>query len=208
MDAEETGWVYAIGNPSFRDNLFKVGMSAQTDFDDRIDSLYTTGVPTPFNIVVIGKFKNPVQVEKNIHNILSHFRTRVNPNREFFECSEEDLILLFKTQYPCGDLIYNHNHEKPCAKEPRDYSIFEDGRRIRHVKNSDTLYGFWDEQNQCVRLESSPEINFESFSGFERYHMAQLEIETKGGANGWRNCEIETLPNNWVRASCYEKLKQ
>lgn len=207
---DDLGWVYCLSNPSFRDGLVKIGLSRRNDLNERMDELYNTSVPTPFKLELAGKFKNCGQVEKNVHALLSHFRSRVNDQREFFECSMDDVMAAFKSQSPCGEFVVFRSDEKVQVVKPsRDYNIFEHMQRIRHVKNGDVLYGHWDEMHKCFRLEDDPECTtFISLTAFERYHLEKLDMELKGGGNGWRNCEVEISDDEWVRASSYQEDKQ
>jgi hypothetical protein len=204
---EDLGWVYCLSNPSFRENIFKVGFTKDENLNVRIDKLYTTGVPTPFKLEFAAKFKNCETVERRIHALLEHFCSRVNDQREFFECSPDDVLTAFKSQSPYGEFVIKTD-EKVQTKPLRDYKIFSHMQRIRHVKNGDVLYGTWDEMHNCFRLEDDPECVFVSLTAFERYHLEKLDLELKGGGNGWRNCEVEIEDGEWVRASSYQEDKQ
>jgi hypothetical protein len=78
------GYVYCISNPSFKENLFKIGFTTK-NLQSRIDSLYKTGVPTKFQINLAKMVKNCRRTESEIHLKLK--RMRVNPSREFFKCA-------------------------------------------------------------------------------------------------------------------------
>lgn len=78
------GYVYCISNPSFKENLFKIGFTTKS-LQGRIDSLYKTGVPTKFQINLAKMVKNCRRTESEIHLKLK--RMRVNPSREFFKCA-------------------------------------------------------------------------------------------------------------------------
>jgi hypothetical protein len=81
-DIPTVGYVYIINNPSFRENLRKIGMT--TEVPDRMSSLFTTGVPEPFTIEYLLKFYNNEHrtVETCIHRIFGPQRN--NSRREFF----------------------------------------------------------------------------------------------------------------------------
>ena len=81
-DIPTVGYVYIINNPSFRENLRKIGMT--TEVPDRMSSLFTTGVPEPFTIEYLLKFYNNEYrtVETCIHRIFGPQRN--NSRREFF----------------------------------------------------------------------------------------------------------------------------
>jgi len=78
------GYIYCISNPSFKENLYKIGFTTKK-LQTRIDSLYKTGVPTQFHINFAKMVKNCRRTEHEIHLQLK--RARVNPSREFFKCT-------------------------------------------------------------------------------------------------------------------------
>lgn len=78
------GYVYCLSNPSFRENIYKIGCTGK-DPMIRMKSLYMTGVPTPFKIEVAQKVDNYKEVEKKLHEHFSNFGCeRINKKREFF----------------------------------------------------------------------------------------------------------------------------
>jgi hypothetical protein len=85
-----TGYVYAVTNPSIP-GLVKIGRT--TNMEKRLESLYDTSVPTPFECVCVKEVNNPNDVESNLHTLLSEFR--VNDKREFFKVEIEKVKLIF-----------------------------------------------------------------------------------------------------------------
>ncbi len=89
------GFVYILTNPSYKDNIIKIGYT--TNLKNRLAQLDRTGVPMPFDpymTVETSKFK---QLERVIHHELdklTDFRTR--ENREFFEIDPIDAADLLK----------------------------------------------------------------------------------------------------------------
>ena len=83
-DVNTYGYVYCLSNPSFRENIFKIGCTGK-DPMVRTKSLYMTGVPTPFKIEIAQKVDNYKEVEKKLHEHFSSFGCeRINKKREFF----------------------------------------------------------------------------------------------------------------------------
>lgn len=77
------GYVYIATNPSFKDDIFKVGSTI--DYEQRLKALSNlTSLPTPFEMVGVIKTNNCNEVEKYLHTLLSTYAERVNENREFF----------------------------------------------------------------------------------------------------------------------------
>jgi|GEM_PF-3261418 len=82
------GWVYILSNPVMP-GIYKVGMTTINPETRAKDISRGTGVPTPFVVEKSFHVENPAQAEKEIHEALSEYR--VNDNREFFECSIEEI---------------------------------------------------------------------------------------------------------------------
>lgn len=98
--------VYALTNPTMP-NLVKIGKTESPDPQLRMDQLYNTSVPLPFELVRAVRVKDGVAVEKKIHAVFSS--SRINPSREFFEVSVEqvqalfDLFVMFGNEDVSGD---------------------------------------------------------------------------------------------------------
>ena len=85
--------VYVLQNEAMP-GLIKIGLTQQDDVDKRLQNLYTTGVPLPFECIWAGEVDNCKEVESIIHNAFSDFR--INPKREFFKLKPERVIPLLK----------------------------------------------------------------------------------------------------------------
>jgi hypothetical protein len=81
------GIVYILSNPAMP-GLVKIGKTI--NLDDRMKSLFSTGIPLPFRCVYAKKVSNYNEVERKLHKGLSAIRE--NPNREFFRIAEEEVI--------------------------------------------------------------------------------------------------------------------
>jgi len=82
------GFVYIISNPSFRRNIYKIGMTERTVLE-RIKELFTTGVPTPFEIEHKIPHFDPDALETHLHNRFKKYR--IHKRREFFKVSLRDI---------------------------------------------------------------------------------------------------------------------
>lgn len=81
------GVVYILSNPAMP-GLVKIGKTI--NLDERMRSLFSTGVPLPFRCVYAKKVNNYNEVEKKLHKGLN--AVRENGNREFFRIAEEEVI--------------------------------------------------------------------------------------------------------------------
>lgn len=91
----QKGFVYILTNPSYKDNIIKIGFT--TNLKDRLAQLDKTGVPTPFDPYMTVQTAKYKELEKVIHHELdklTDFRTR--ENREFFEIDPVDAADLLK----------------------------------------------------------------------------------------------------------------
>ena len=85
--------VYVLTNPAMP-GMVKIGRTSHDDAKTRIDQLYTTGVPVPFNLEFVCKVPNSEEVEKALH--LAFAPHRVNPKREFFAIAASQAIVILK----------------------------------------------------------------------------------------------------------------
>lgn len=91
----EKGFVYILTNPSYKDNIIKIGYTI--NLKNRLAQLDRTGVPTPFDPYMTVETAKYKQLETVIHrelDKLTDFRTR--ENREFFEIDPVDAADLLK----------------------------------------------------------------------------------------------------------------
>jgi two-component SAPR family response regulator len=99
------GYIYALYNPSLREygenHLIKVGMT-RNDVQERIDQLYSTGLPEPFKCIYFRKVEHYKKVEKYIHTALRP--QRFNESREFF------LLPIYQTSSLLDSLIEEYNN--------------------------------------------------------------------------------------------------
>lgn len=82
--------VYVLSNEAMP-GLVKIGRTSQEP-EQRLRNLYTTGVPLPFKCEYACYTSRPVELEAALHKLLASLR--VNPAREFFRISPENLFPL------------------------------------------------------------------------------------------------------------------
>ncbi|WCH25942.1 GIY-YIG nuclease family protein [Aeromonas salmonicida] len=86
------GYVYILINESMP-NMIKVGKTRR-DSRSRARELYTTGVPTPYQVAFEIFCENYDSAEESMHQELSDFR--VHRNREFFRYPLDKAIILLQ----------------------------------------------------------------------------------------------------------------
>ena len=69
-------------------DFVKIGKT--NNLPNRLNSLFSSGVPIPFRCIYAKKVKNQSKIEANLHNGLISMRE--NPNREFFRIAVDEVI--------------------------------------------------------------------------------------------------------------------
>ena len=90
---ENLGIIYVLTNPAMP-GLVKIGKTSRNSVDGRLNELYSTGVPVPFECAFAGRVDDESKVEKAFHLAFGPYR--INPNREFFEIEPEQAIALLQ----------------------------------------------------------------------------------------------------------------
>jgi len=155
-DMEINEIVYVLSNPAMP-GLVKIGKTTQADVKLRMNQLYTTGVPVPFECVYAIEVNDCSKVESALH--IAFGPSRINPNREFFKIDSEQAIAILKllgqndvTPQVSADLNSNVSQAekdsgKKLKKRPRlDFSemkiapgsilLFKDGNTTVEVKDN------------------------------------------------------------------------
>ena len=79
------GIIYVLTNPAMPD-LVKIGKT--TNLDQRLSSLYGTGVPLPFECIYAKEVEDMDYVESKLHAAFES--KRLHARREFFKILEEE----------------------------------------------------------------------------------------------------------------------
>lgn len=82
------GIVYVLTNPAMP-GIVKIGKTCR-ELDNRLNELYSTGVPLPFECAYAARVEDESQVERAFH--LAFAPNRVNNKREFFSIKPEQAI--------------------------------------------------------------------------------------------------------------------
>ncbi|MFW7268636.1 GIY-YIG nuclease family protein [Gluconacetobacter sp. Hr-1-5] len=88
VPGEHHGIVYVLSNPAMP-GILKIGKTS-ADVSIRMKSLYSTGVPVPFECIHAKRIKDYHKVEAKIH--IAFGDHRINDNREFFRVGSERVI--------------------------------------------------------------------------------------------------------------------
>lgn len=82
------GIVYVLTNPAMP-GIVKIGKTCR-ELDNRLNELYSTGVPLPFECAYAARVEDESRVERAFH--LAFAPNRVNNRREFFSIEPEQAI--------------------------------------------------------------------------------------------------------------------
>lgn len=101
----KAGYVYVISNlGSFGDKTFKIGMTRRLDPMERIKELGDASVPFPFDVHSFIFSEDAVCLETELHKRLEDRRkNKVNPRKEFFEVSIDELENLVQEINPSAE---------------------------------------------------------------------------------------------------------
>ena len=88
-----SGIVYLLTNEAMP-GLVKIGKTTGDDPQVRMDQLYNTSVPVPFECALAVRVEEPSELEKALHKAFGP--DRVNPKREFFKIDIEQAAALLR----------------------------------------------------------------------------------------------------------------
>lgn len=83
------GWLYVMSNEGLKPGLIKIGRT--NDLRQHMQDLYGKGVAAPYRVAYKGLVDDYEEVEAKVHAALEDYR--INPERDFFECSIANAIL-------------------------------------------------------------------------------------------------------------------
>ena len=125
------GFLYCFSNQSMP-GILKIGMTERTPEIrlNEANSSDTWRPPTPYKIEFAKKVYNPKQKETTLHTLLSQYTERINPKREFFRVSKEEVNTFF-------DLIDGDLWIERVEKEEDEYN--DDRTKIK-TSDTDFIY--------------------------------------------------------------------
>jgi hypothetical protein len=168
--------------------------------------------PAPYKVEFAKKVNNPSQKEKTLHILLEQYTDRINPRREFFRVSIEEICQFFDLMD--GEIwmetVKNEEEyeeeenssesasliKSPSVKGCRDMSkCFTNGQRIRHtIGINNTWIGIYDSSKNGIVCDGK---FYKSLSGFALTHYSIDRTDRCKEANGWKECECE-VNGSWI----------
>ena len=128
---KNTGFVYILTNPSFREDWVKIGKSIRP-VDVRSKELDNTAVPLPFEIFATMQTEKFNEVEKLVHKTIDRLTDlRIRQNREFFNVAPQVALDILKDIAQAIDdaVITEYENNQPIKPETK-----RAGHGVRIVK--------------------------------------------------------------------------
>lgn len=138
------GYVYCFSNESMP-GILKIGMTERTP-DARLaeaNSSDTWRPPTPYKIEFAKKVIHPKEKETILHTLLSKYTDRINPKREFFRVSSDEVKIFFELMDGnwWNNIVKNKNIEEEIDDEDLTVSQLI-SKRTEQQKISNTTKPF------------------------------------------------------------------
>jgi len=184
--------------------ILKIGMTERTP-DVRLNEANNSDTwrpPAPYKIEFAKRVSNHKQKEVILHKLLSQYTEHINPKREFFRVSLEEVKTFFDLMD--GDLWVKKIIEEEEEEETthttklgcRDVTkCFINGQRIRHtIGINKTWIGVYDSSKNGIICDGK---FYKTLSGFAATHYSIDRTDRVKSANGWKECECE-VNEKWI----------
>jgi T5orf172 domain len=217
----DEGYIYCFSNESMP-GILKVGVTERTPEIrlNEANSCDTWRPPTPYKLESAKKVLDSRKKEIALHKVLSRYSERINPKREFFRITVEEVKLLIDlmdgevwignipgnipgntlentidTSAKENTVVSKRNANKKINDMPK---YFINGQRIRHVIDKYTIWiGVYNKESNGIIHD---DVFYRSLSTFATSHHDFNKSDKHKRINGWRECEFE-INGKWVLAS-------
>lgn len=210
------GYIYCFSNVSMP-GILKVGMTERTP-EARLSEANASDTwrpPTPYKIEFAKKISDASGKEKTLHILLEQYTERINPRREFFRVSPEEVRKFFdlmdgemwvetrkEVEEEEEEEVEDNSSESAPRVKPTDVKgcrdmakCFTNGQRIRHtIGINKTWIGTYDSSNNGIVYDGK---FYKSLSGFAETHYSIDRTDRCKNANGWEECECE-VDGKWI----------
>ena len=173
------GIIYILTNTAMPDYI-KIGLTTREDIKIRLNELYSTGVPFPFELHYAMKVTDVKSTEKMLHQIFSVHRE--NMDREFFRMDPERAMLALKLT---GGVVITLEDSEIYEKE--EIEIIEKSRKViapdfkfhmLGIKEGAELTFSRDENIVCAVITGT-KVNYED----QEYSLSGLAAKLLGKEN-------------------------
>ena len=214
------GYIYCFSNPCMP-GILKVGMTERTPVIrlGEANASDTWRPPTPYKIEFSKKVSDASGKEKTLHTLLEQYTERINPRREFFRVSQEEVRKFFDLMdgEMWGETRVEEEEEGGGEEEgeedtssesaprvkvtgvkgSRDMAkCFTNGQRIRHtIGINKTWIGTYDSSKNGIVYDGKLYPSLSSFAC--AHNLTELTYRITNTANGWKECECE-VNGKWI----------
>ena len=203
MCNKDSGYVYILTNPSFREDWVKIGKSYRP-VDVRSKELDNTAVPLPFEIYATLKTSKFDKVEKQIHKQIDRLTDlRIRQNREFFNIAPSvalDVMRDIADLLEDAELAVYVDGKPVISKSKEEDKKIEADSRANGSKAQKPAFKFhmiglkvgdtvvFDELNLPVTVASDDKVEYQgrlwSLSAFTREFLPEDKQNTSGSYQG------------------------
>jgi len=214
------GYIYCFSNISMP-GILKIGMTERTP-EIRLREANVSDTwrpPTPYKIEFAKKVKNAIEKEKTLHILLEQYTFRINPRREFFNVSIEEVLKFFDLMD--GEIWNNiknnennndndnDNYEDEiennidCSYEFKNSNIkgcrdmkkcFTDGQLIKHtIGINKTWIGTYNSKSNGILYDEK----ILTLNQFVVLHYKTERPDRTSNANAWKECYCE-IDGKWI----------
>lgn len=175
------GLVYLLSNPAMP-GIVKIGLTTRGDLQQRMNELFTTGVPVPFDCVFSCEVDNCAEVERALH--IAFGPNRIHPRREFFKLEPEQPLAILKL-FQKRETTEEVNQVLDEGSTPMDREAGEKLKRQRRppldfhlmdIPNGSVLLFHGDDEDKSAFVTSNKKV---IYNGRE-YSLTQLTSELLG----------------------------
>ena len=197
------GYIYCFSNQSMP-GILKIGMTERTP-EIRLNEANlqdTWRPPTLYKIEFAKNVLNPKQKETILHKLLSQYTERINPKREFFRVSTEEVKTFFDLIDGClwvKDPEEDEEDNLSTISKFRDTrKCFTNGQRIRHTIGINKIWiGTYDSSNNGIMYNGKIYQGCSPLNQFAKSHYETERNDRVSNVNAWSECECE-VNEKWI----------
>jgi T5orf172 domain len=175
------GLVYLLINPAMP-GIVKIGLTTRGDMKQRLQELFTTGVPVPFDCVFACEVDNCDEVERALH--IAFGPNRIHPKREFFQLEPEQPLAILKL-FQKKETTDEVNHVLDGSSTPLDREAGEKLKKQRRppldfyvmgIPDGSVLSFHGTEEEKTAAVCSNKKVRYNG----KEYSLTQLTSELMG----------------------------
>jgi len=209
------GYIYCFSNPCMP-GILKVGMTERTPVIrlGEANASDTWRPPIPYKIEFAKKVSDASGKEKTLHTLLEQYTERINPRREFFRVSPEEVRKFFDLMDGEMWAETRVEEEEEEEEEEEDTSsdsaprvkptgvkgcrdmakCFTNGQRIRHtIGINKTWTGTYDSSKNGIVYDGK----ILTLNKFAVSHFESERPDRVSNVNAWKECECE-VDGKWI----------